>query len=112
VFCSSEVFGIAGLPIGRVEDRLDVEDRGAVDGLQVSDADLVGVDRDDADAVPVRSGFGRSGERVLNTPCTGFVALQEAYEEAVTNGFGPASEPIALRGNKEFMIIDPFFKRK
>jgi predicted enzyme related to lactoylglutathione lyase len=44
--------------------------------------------------------------------------VQEAYEEAVANGFGPASEPIALRGNKEFMITDPdgyrlvFFKRK
>jgi predicted enzyme related to lactoylglutathione lyase len=44
--------------------------------------------------------------------------VQEAYEEAVADGLEPTSEPIALRGNKEFMIIDPdgyrlvFFKRK
>ena len=38
--------------------------------------------------------------------------------QAVADGLEPTSEPIALRGNKEFMIIDPdgyrlvFFKRK
>jgi predicted enzyme related to lactoylglutathione lyase len=44
--------------------------------------------------------------------------VQQAYDEVVAAGFEPASEPVALRGNKEFVIVDPdgyrlvFFKRK
>ena len=41
-----------------------------------------------------------------------------AYDELTNKGLRPASEPVDLRGNKEFMIVDPdgyrlvFFKRK
>lgn len=41
-----------------------------------------------------------------------------AYDELTNKGLHPASEPVDLRGNKEFMIVDPdgyrlvFFKRK
>jgi predicted enzyme related to lactoylglutathione lyase len=44
--------------------------------------------------------------------------VQKAYEEVVGAGLEPASEPIELRGNREFMLVDPdgyrlvFFKRK
>jgi predicted enzyme related to lactoylglutathione lyase len=44
--------------------------------------------------------------------------VQKAYEEVLAAGFEPASQPIDLRGNKEFTIVDPdgyrlvFFKRK
>lgn len=45
--------------------------------------------------------------------------VQEAYDELTSNGdLQPSSEPISLRGNTEFTIIDPdgyrlvFFKRK
>jgi predicted enzyme related to lactoylglutathione lyase len=44
--------------------------------------------------------------------------VHRAYDELTSNGFKPPSEPIDLRGNKEFMIVDPdgyrlvFFKRK
>lgn len=44
--------------------------------------------------------------------------VQKAYDEVTSNGLKPASEPIELRGNREFMLVDPdgyrlvFFKRK
>ncbi len=44
--------------------------------------------------------------------------VQKAYEEVIATGLQPASEPIELRGSREFMLIDPdgyrlvFFKRK
>ena len=44
--------------------------------------------------------------------------VQKAYDEAIENGLQPSSEPIELRGNREFMLVDPdgyrlvFFKRK
>lgn len=44
--------------------------------------------------------------------------VQRAHDELTSNGLQPSSEPIDLRGNKEFMITDPdgyrlvFFKRK
>jgi predicted enzyme related to lactoylglutathione lyase len=44
--------------------------------------------------------------------------VQQAYEEVIASGLQPASEPLELRGNREFMLLDPdgyklvFFKRK
>lgn len=44
--------------------------------------------------------------------------VQAAYDEVIASGLRPASEPIELRGNREFMLVDPdgyrlvFFKRK
>jgi len=44
--------------------------------------------------------------------------INKAYEEVTASGLRPASEPVALRGNKEFMLVDPdgyrlvFFTRK
>jgi catechol 2,3-dioxygenase-like lactoylglutathione lyase family enzyme len=44
--------------------------------------------------------------------------VQRAYEELIGKGFNPPSEPVDLRGNREFLITDPdgyrlvFFKRK
>jgi predicted enzyme related to lactoylglutathione lyase len=44
--------------------------------------------------------------------------VQTAYEEVIASGLQPSSEPIELRGNREFMLLDPdgyrlvFFKRK
>lgn len=44
--------------------------------------------------------------------------VQKAYEEVVAGGLQPAGEPIVLRGNREFTVLDPdgyrlvFFKRK
>jgi catechol 2,3-dioxygenase-like lactoylglutathione lyase family enzyme len=44
--------------------------------------------------------------------------VQRAYDELTAAGLRPPSEPADLRGNKEFMIVDPdgyrlvFFKRK
>jgi catechol 2,3-dioxygenase-like lactoylglutathione lyase family enzyme len=44
--------------------------------------------------------------------------VQRAYDELTSNGLRPSSEPIDLRGNREFTIVDPdgyrlvFFKRK
>ena len=44
--------------------------------------------------------------------------VQQAYDEVVAGGLRPASEPIELRGNREFTLLDPdgyrlvFFKRK
>ena len=44
--------------------------------------------------------------------------VQRAYAELTSIGLHPSSEPVDLRGNKEFMITDPdgyrlvFFKRK
>jgi catechol 2,3-dioxygenase-like lactoylglutathione lyase family enzyme len=44
--------------------------------------------------------------------------VQKAYEEVIASGLRPSSEPIELRGNREFMLLDPdgyrlvFFKRK
>jgi predicted enzyme related to lactoylglutathione lyase len=44
--------------------------------------------------------------------------VQAAYDDVVASGLQPASEPIELRGNREFMVVDPdgyrlvFFKRK
>jgi catechol 2,3-dioxygenase-like lactoylglutathione lyase family enzyme len=45
-------------------------------------------------------------------------SVPQAYDELTTDGLRPSSEPIELRGNREFMIVDPdgyklvFFKRK
>lgn len=44
--------------------------------------------------------------------------VQRAYDELTSRGLDPSSEPVDLRGNKEFLIMDPdgyrlvFFKRK
>lgn len=44
--------------------------------------------------------------------------VRAAYDEVVASGLKPASEPVELRGNREFMLVDPdgyrlvFFKRK
>lgn len=44
--------------------------------------------------------------------------VPRAYDELTSKGLQPSNEPADLRGNKEFMIIDPdgyrlvFFKRK
>jgi predicted enzyme related to lactoylglutathione lyase len=44
--------------------------------------------------------------------------VQQAYDELTSKGLHPSSEPVDLRGNKEFVIVDPdgyrlaFFKRK
>jgi catechol 2,3-dioxygenase-like lactoylglutathione lyase family enzyme len=44
--------------------------------------------------------------------------VPRAYEELTSKGFEPACEPVDLRGNKEFVLVDPdgyrlvFFKRK
>lgn len=44
--------------------------------------------------------------------------IDKAYEEVTASGQRPSSEPITLRGNKEFMLVDPdgnklvFFTRK
>ena len=44
--------------------------------------------------------------------------VQRAYDELTSKGLRPSNEPVDLRGNKEFMIVDPdgyrlvFFKRK
>jgi predicted enzyme related to lactoylglutathione lyase len=44
--------------------------------------------------------------------------VQQAYDEVTSSGLQPSSEPIELRGKREFMIVDPdgyrlvFFKRK
>jgi predicted lactoylglutathione lyase len=44
--------------------------------------------------------------------------VQRAYDQLTSTGINPSSEPIDLRGNKEFTIVDPdgyrlvFFKRK
>jgi catechol 2,3-dioxygenase-like lactoylglutathione lyase family enzyme len=44
--------------------------------------------------------------------------VQQAHEEVIAAGLEPASEPVELRGNREFMLLDPdgyklvFFKRK
>jgi predicted enzyme related to lactoylglutathione lyase len=44
--------------------------------------------------------------------------VQTTYDELVANGVHPATEPYELRGNKEFVVIDPdgyrlvMFKRK
>jgi hypothetical protein len=45
-------------------------------------------------------------------------SVPQAYDELTKNGLRPSSEPIELRGKREFMIVDPdgyklvFFKRK
>jgi predicted enzyme related to lactoylglutathione lyase len=44
--------------------------------------------------------------------------VPQAYDEVTSGGLQPSNEPIDLRGNKEFLIVDPdgyrlvFFKRK
>lgn len=44
--------------------------------------------------------------------------VQRAYDELTSSGLRPSSEPVELRGNREFTIVDPdgyrlvFFKRK
>ena len=45
-------------------------------------------------------------------------SVQKAYDDVTASGLQPVSEPIDLRGNREFMLVDPdgyrllFFKRK
>ena len=61
--CSSA----ASAALRRPQDRLDVEDRRAVDRLEVADAHAPALDGEDLTRCrPI--GFGRSGERVANTP--------------------------------------------
>jgi catechol 2,3-dioxygenase-like lactoylglutathione lyase family enzyme len=75
----------------------------------------------EADAADALLGTSR---RTSTTPSRGapfyfsVENVQKAYEDAIASGLQPSSEPIELRGNREFMLLDPdgyrlvFFKRK